>query len=101
MTRLDPTGTVDLLREILADTPRLDAACAHPKRAWLFDPAERDEPVEEVRRRQTMALALCRQCPPIEACRAWADSLPPAQRVYGVVAGEVRERPKQRRKAKR
>lgn len=38
---------------------------------------------------QRAAVALCRACPSLSACRAWFDGLEPTQRPRGVVAGLV------------
>ena len=66
--------------------PHLDgAACAN--RWSLFDPQGDHEPATDAAYRHLAALAICRDCPVLAACRRWADTLPPTQRPAGVVAG--------------
>jgi WhiB family transcriptional regulator, redox-sensing transcriptional regulator len=59
------------------------AACAG--RSDLFDLRA----VHSHDRAYREALALCARCPVLRACRAWFESLPAAQRPYGVIAGRV------------
>lgn len=82
---VDPVLTA-LIAEV--NTPRLDgAACVG--RASLFDEAQPNEDGAAAAQRQLQALALCRGCPVLDACREWVASLPPRQRPPGVVAGRV------------
>ena len=61
-------------------------------RAHLFDEPEPGEPAELVEQRHAQALGLCRHCPALTACAAWLDSLKPAHRPAGVVAGRTYHR---------
>ena len=36
------------------------------------------------------AIAVCQSCAVLQACRAWVESLPPADRPPGVTAGTIR-----------
>jgi hypothetical protein len=36
------------------------------------------------------AIKVCMSCPALQACRAWVESLPPADRPPGVTAGTIR-----------
>jgi hypothetical protein len=66
-------GTVDLLAEIVADTPRLpDAACAG--HAPMFDADNGSTP---------RALALCASCPALARCQEWVAGQP-ADALHGV-----------------
>lgn len=66
-----------------ADLPR--ARCVG--RAELFSPSEDREHGDGRDERQALAVAECRRCEALAACRAWLDSLPPHEKPVGVVAG--------------
>ena len=73
----------------LAGTPALPGAkCRF--RAHLFDAAEPGEPADVTAQRHQQAASLCQRCPSLDACAAWFDSLPPAKKPGGVVAGQDR-----------
>lgn len=85
---LDPDGTIRLLAKILTGLPRLaDAACTG--RGDLFAPAAADEDPDDLAYRHEAAAGLCRTCPALAPCSAWAASLPPRQRPAGVLAAQV------------
>ncbi|MCF8603264.1 WhiB family transcriptional regulator [Gordonia sp. HY442] len=66
MTAAD-SGTLDLLARILDGLPNLSgAACVG--REVLFDPYDRDEPIDLAEYRHARALALCNECPVRSAC---------------------------------
>ncbi|WOC12616.1 transcriptional regulator [Gordonia sp. MP11Mi] len=81
----DPTGTIDLLSKVLADSPKLTgAACiGHHE---LFDAKSPDETPETVEDRHERAAALCWQCPALDDCTEWASSLSRSARPAGLVA---------------
>jgi hypothetical protein len=75
--------TIELLRAILLGLPHLpSAACSGQGR--LFDAASDDDHA------RAAALALCRSCDALGACRAWAQTVPPSRLVCQVIAGEFR-----------
>jgi WhiB family redox-sensing transcriptional regulator len=80
-------GWVSLLAEILRGAPRLDGGLCRD-RSLLFDAEHNDEQDREYA--TARAIELCRQCPCLAACRAWADAQPRG-RLSGVVGGEVRQ----------
>lgn len=67
--------------------PEFDGDCAG--RWSLFDEAEPDEDRTTVRFRHEAAARICRGCPALTECRAWADSLPRRHRPPGVLAGRI------------
>lgn len=72
----------------LAAIPRLpDAACKG--RSELFDEARPHEAPDDVAYRHAAATRICQDCPALQPCRAWVDSLKPSQRPVGVVCGRV------------
>ena len=75
---------------MLANLPRLDGAACVGK-AELFDPGT-DEATE------TIARAMCLNCPALAPCAAWVESLPPSQRPFGVTAAVVRHEPARRQR---
>lgn len=88
MTAHSQPGWVELLAQILRDSPRLrDGACVG--REDLFDPAREDEAAEDVEYRHSRARRICRTCPVLVECREWVEQLKPSQRPVGVVHGEV------------
>lgn len=90
---LDPQGVGRLLARVLADTPRLaGAACVG---LWeAFDsPHPGEEPADADYRHRT-ALALCRRCPVLDACAAWAAGLRGRDRPDGIIAGQIPQRKK-------
>lgn len=84
-----PEGWVGLIAAIIAGTPPLPgAACAG--RSELFDPRGDNEPYETTQRRQEAARRICEwTCPVQPECRRWVDSLKPAERPRGVIAGVI------------
>lgn len=89
------TSVTELLAELAAGIPALRGArCVGSHE--LFDAAitaERNGRPEEAREARDYArraaLELCAQCPALDPCRAWLDSLPAPQRPPGVIAGRV------------
>lgn len=77
--------------------PRLDGARCVGRHEW-FDLAEPDTDPAEAKYHQLKALRLCSGCPALAACSSWFDSLKPAQRPLGVIAGRV-NRPAKRKGA--
>jgi WhiB family redox-sensing transcriptional regulator len=71
--------------------PRLPGARCRGRHE-LFDPPLPGPP-EPIWRRQAEALAECRRCPALAACRAWFDELPPRRRPEGVIAGQIHPAP--------
>jgi hypothetical protein len=55
----------------------------------VFDAAAGDRRYPHVAQACQQALAICRCCPCLIACRRWVDGLPPGVRPSGVVAGMV------------
>lgn len=53
-----------------------------------FDPANEDEPRNEVRARWDRALTVCDRCPVIDQCEEWITGSPKRYR-QGVVAGRI------------
>lgn len=64
---LDPTATIDLLKKILTDLPKLDGALCIGEHE-LFDAHHPDEDPSRARKRHERAAALCHRCPVIDAC---------------------------------
>lgn len=56
----------------------------------IFDEASPGEAPAVVEQRYAEALRLCASCPELQPCRDYLDSLPPAKKPGGVVAGQVR-----------
>ncbi|BBY91331.1 hypothetical protein MGALJ_10000 [Mycobacterium gallinarum] len=69
----------------------------------LFDPEREREPgqqSEDPHDRHQLAVSIClNECPVLDQCRAWVDSLKPSQRPIGVIAGTVRYQHKKREAA--
>jgi hypothetical protein len=74
---------IEILKAILADTPRLKGALCRD-RSDLFDAEQEDE--DDRQYAVDSAIRLCRQCPALQACREFAATQP---RLTGVVAGEL------------
>jgi hypothetical protein len=72
----------------LAGIPRLPGARCRGRHE-LFDPLPHGGNAEALARRQANALAECRRCPALAACRAWFDELPPRRRPEGIIAGQI------------
>ena len=58
-------------------------------RADLFDAAAGRPNRTEVQHARALALAICAQCPCLQRCSDWVDSLHPWQQPHGVVVGRV------------
>lgn len=58
-------------------------------RSATFDPARPREPEDAVAQRHLQALLLCDTCPARLPCEQWLNSLTPARRPSGVVAGRI------------
>lgn len=67
-------------------------------RGHLFDPPAPREAADDVAQRHMQALWLCDNCPARRPCEQWLDSLPPARRPAGVVAGRIVNQPKPRKR---
>lgn len=87
-----PSAAAEQLARLVADVPmprelRVSAPC---RGKWdTFDPAGEKEHRLAVAERHAEAVEFCDSCRLLEVCRGWLDSLPPAQRPIGVVAGRV------------
>lgn len=82
---------LDAILEAVGAAPCLPGAKCRG-RHHLYDPAAQGEPADVVEARHAQALSLCRySCPALSACESWLESLEPAKRPYGVVAGVVRQ----------
>lgn len=68
------------------------AACRG--RHHLFDPPDADVDPEDAQCAEQTALKLCSWCPALARCSDWLDSLPPAKRPRGVVAGQINRPPR-------
>lgn len=84
------TDAYDGLFGMFANLPKLDGAACIGK-SELFDPGT-DEVTESI------AVATCLNCPALAPCTAWVESLPPAQRPFGVTAAVVRREPARRQR---
>lgn len=73
-------GPVALLAEVLRGAPRLQGAVCTRKRGH-FAEAETGNRV-----RVHECISLCRRCPALDACRAWAAN---QRGLVGVVAGKL------------
>jgi hypothetical protein len=84
-------GWVELLAEVLRDSPKLEDAACVGRWPGLFDPPGQGESLDhpDVAHRRGIAVSICRACPCLEMCREWAESQPQG-RLSGVVAGEIR-----------
>lgn len=82
------TATLAGLLAAITGTPSLPGAQCRG-RSHLFDPPHPDEPVATAEARQVQALSLCVRCPALTRCDTWLNSLTPADRPPGVVAGQV------------
>jgi hypothetical protein len=82
---LDAAAAIDMLKA-LGRPPALPGAKCAGKSAW-FDAVPLTHPEHEFI--EQTALSLCRRCPALEDCRRWRDSLPPADRPEGVIAGRI------------
>ena len=86
---MNPTA----LLAALAGLPRLtDARCRGQHH--LFDmTADGSVPglggAAQVATARTQALAICKQCPALAGCRAWADTQRPRDLPLGVIAGRI------------
>lgn len=65
-------------------------------RSAVFDPARPREHEDAVAQRHLQALLLCDTCPARLPCEQWLNSLTPARRPAGVVAGRIVRPPKPR-----
>ena len=92
---MNPTDLFAALHGI-PDLP--GARCAG--RWELFDATDPASHSDDVEFAQHVALELCSRCQVLTACGEWLESLPPARRPVGVVAGAVRRpRPPRQRTA--
>jgi hypothetical protein len=74
---------------LVSDIPKLHgAACLG--RSNEFDAQPPKTPDRDLAHLRAKRICL-RQCPALDACRAWLDSLPPRRRPEGVVAGQFIE----------
>lgn len=92
---------MDSLLGSLLGAPALPGAKCRG-RSLVFDPARRGEHEDAVAQRHLQALLLCDTCPARLPCEQWLNSLTPAHKPLGVVAGQIVQPPKPRkRKAQR
>ncbi len=84
------TALAGLLDAIPAAPPLERGRCIDQ---WdLFDATDDPAAVE-------LAIQLCQECPVLNRCREWVDSLPKSKRPIGVCGGVVNTPPKTRKKA--
>lgn len=73
---------ISLIASVLTKSAKLDgAACVAQPDLFSTDASQEQ---------QAEAIAICSTCPAFDACRDWANSLPPGH-VSGVVAAQVRK----------
>lgn len=82
-------NTLDDLLAAIVGAPALPGARCRG-RHHMFDPAAFGEDPAIVEARHTQALGLCAQCPALERCGEWLDSLPAKRQPLGVIAGQRR-----------
>jgi hypothetical protein len=70
------------LMAALSGAPRLDGALCKG-RSQLFDLDAIADDQAAIQR----AIGICHRCPALRACKAWSDTMTPAQRPTGVLAG--------------
>jgi hypothetical protein len=85
--RSRPNGVVDLLERILSGVPLMEGAACVSDPA-MFDEADPGHSNADVRRMEAAA-RVCRRCPVLAECGAWAASLPASRRPAGVLAGQL------------
>lgn len=78
----------DLLAALAAIPDLPGAECKG--RPDLFDEPQPGEDEHDIAYRHRCALNLCSRCPALDQCRDWVESLRPAQRPIGVIAGQIR-----------
>lgn len=76
--------SLDGLLGSLIGVPQLPGAKCRGRHR-LFDV----DPISSAPQRHAQALLLCDSCPALEPCGRWLDSLTPARRPTGVVAGRI------------
>ena len=81
------------LAAALSAVPKLDGAACWGR--WdLFDPEadrEHGQQSEDPHDRHQLAVSIClTECPCLDACRSYVESLRPSQRPIGAIAGSVR-----------
>ena len=86
------SDTWSSLSGVLVGIPDLPGAACWGR--WdLFDPEREREPgqrIEDAYDRHQLAVSIClNECPSLDACRSWVESLKPSKRPVGVVAGRV------------
>lgn len=67
-------GPLPLLAAVLEGTADLAGAACQASDPRLFDPLDRSETVDAVAERHQKATAVCRRCPVIDGCHAWAEA---------------------------
>ena len=83
---------LDALLAAIHAAPNLTGArCAGRSQLWDEQPRTAKGELNEAR-----AIRQCRGCPALRDCAAWLATLPPSARPFGVVAGEVQHRARQR-----
>ena len=85
--RVTPSPIAELLAD-LAAAPHLPGAACRAQTA-LFDATIEDAGRPRTAAALHAALQVCQQCRALGACTAWVDSLDPADRPRGVVAGRI------------
>jgi WhiB family redox-sensing transcriptional regulator len=88
LAAVDPAAAAELLSalRVAPDLPR--AACVGERE--VFDNCL--EPGGKAHAAYALAVRICAQCPALPDCAAWIDSLPAADRPFGVTAGQIRRR---------
>jgi len=76
-------GWVELLAEILAGTPKLPGAACRGHVEQFDRAADGDRDAAQ------QAVEVCRRCPVLTECRAWADHIRGRKRPAGVLGGQA------------
>lgn len=90
---LNTHGTIALLAKVLAGLPALQRAACRDQ-SELFDPQQHGELADNAAARHAHAVEICRGCPALAQCRAWADRIQPTRRPGGVLAARLNPNPR-------
>lgn len=80
--------SLDSMLGALLGAPSLPGARCRG-RPHLFDEQHPGEPDHIAAQRHHQALSLCAACPSLPACTTYFESLPPAHKPGGVIAGRI------------
>ena len=90
MSRKEQGGVIGLLQQIFTDLPKLTgAACIGQHQ--LFDERGPGESTEAATERHARAIALCQQCPALDACAAFAATEKDAGQVRAGILPRIKE----------